>query len=80
MTNYSVLGRKMNSELRLSYRKLLTIVVLLMILFVYILNKSSCESQENYDQILDQIEEPSAVIYAITPTYYRPVQKAELTR
>lgn len=67
----------MNNEIRLSYRKVLAILISLLILFVYILNKKSCESAVQIDSSESQ---GLPTIYAVTPTYYRPVQKAELTR
>lgn len=78
MVNYSLLGRKMNSELRLSYRKALAVGVSVFLLFVYVLNRNSCEPAEQTDNSSEIAQLPT--IYAVTPTYYRPVQKAELTR
>lgn len=78
MVNYSLLGRKMNSELRLSYRKALAVGVSVFLLFVYVWNRNSCEPAEQTDNSSEIAQLPT--IYAVTPTYYRPVQKAELTR
>lgn len=69
----------MNNEIRLSYRKVLAILISLLILIVYILNKKSCEPAVAVQN--DSSESQGLpTIYAVTPTYYRPVQKAELTR
>lgn len=79
MTKYTPLNRKFNGEVRLSQRKCIGIAVVTFLLFIYALNynKSSCdiysaESLKNVDNL--------PIIYAVTPTFYRPVQKAELTR
>ncbi|CRL04466.1 CLUMA_CG017549, isoform A [Clunio marinus] len=79
MSNYSLLNRKMNSEIRISGKKLLGIVAVVLILFIYVFNKNSCTSSQNQEKYQED-KSPSTIIYAVTPTYYRPVQKAELTR
>lgn len=83
MTKYTLLNRRMNSEYRISQRKLVVIIIVTFILFLYALNRnsSSCDNDESLSkesQHLDNTNLP--IIYAVTPTYYRPVQKAELTR
>lgn len=67
----------MNSEIRISQRKALGVAVVVTILFIYVLNRNSCDS-ENLEK--SEITTLLPIIYAITPTYYRPVQQAELTR
>lgn len=73
MVTYSLLSRKMNNEIRLSYKKSLIIGLLIVVLFIYALSKTSCDPPAK-----PEINQP--VIYAVTPTYYRAVQLAELTR
>lgn len=68
----------MNSEVRLSYRKALVVGVSVFLVFVYVLNRNSCEPAEKTDNSAEIAQLPT--IYAVTPTYFRPVQKAELTR
>lgn len=90
MVNYSQLNRKMNSELRLSFKKLFAIGVSIVVLFVYALSKNSCsEIKHEKDSIradnkkaVESYQKANAppLIYCVTPTYFRPVQKAELTR
>lgn len=90
MVNYSQLNRKMNSELRLSFKKLFAIGVSIVVLFVYALSKNSCsEIKHEKDSIRadnkkavesNQKANAPPLIYCVTPTYFRPVQKAELTR
>ena len=76
MVTYSLLGRKMNNEIRISSKKALALGISIAALFVYMLSKNSCEpSHKKSNEI-----RASPMIYAVTPTYSRPVQKAELTR
>lgn len=77
MVKYTALigNRKMNGELRISYKKLIVSVLAVVAVFIYVLNKNSCPQVEPITEILNK-----PVIYAVTPTYSRPVQKAELTR
>lgn len=77
MVKYTALigNRKMNGELRISYKKLIISVLAVVAVFIYVLNKNSCPQVEPITEILNK-----PVIYAVTPTYSRPVQKAELTR
>ena len=80
MVNYSLLGRKMSNEVRLSHRKALAIVISVFFLFVYTLSRSSCEPTEFADNNIGEPLSHLPTIYAVTPTFNRPVQKAELTR
>ncbi|KAG5673383.1 hypothetical protein PVAND_003439 [Polypedilum vanderplanki] len=84
MTKYSPLTRKMSNEVRISQRKFIAIVIIVVILLIYTLTRSSsCDSKEftiNNNQQQSQSLDNKPIIYAITPTYARPVQKAELTR
>ena len=80
MTKYTLLNRRMNSEYRISQRKLVVIVIVTFILFLYALNrKPSCDKEESLSKESQNVDN-LPIIYAVTPTYYRPVQKAELTR
>lgn len=67
----------MNSEIRISQRKAVGAAVVVVLLFIYILNRNSCDL-DNAEK--SEIGSDLPTIYAITPTYYRPVQQAELTR
>lgn len=84
MTKYSLLNRRMNNEIRLSYRQAVVIAIITFISFLYALSgNSSCNS--NFEEsaaspAIGENGENLPIIYAVTPTYYRPVQKAELTR
>lgn len=74
MNYYAQLGRKvkMSNEIRIGQRRFILIVVAVILLFVYTLSRDSCVKSPQ------KLDLPT--IYAITPTYYRSVQKAELTR
>lgn len=76
MVNYSLLGRGMSNEIRISHRRALFLAISVGLLFIYVLNKNSCEEQKSDKNELSSLP----IIYAVTPTFYRPVQKAELTR
>lgn len=81
MIKYNHLGRKMNREIRVSYRHALIAGVSVFLLFIYTLSSRKneiCENIENKDEVNEFIELPT--IYAITPTYARPEQQAELVR
>jgi galactosylgalactosylxylosylprotein 3-beta-glucuronosyltransferase 3 len=85
MTKYTPLTRRMSSEIRISQRKCTVIVIIAIILLIYALNKnSSCDNEEFSGQRQQQQSQADLdnlpIIYAVTPTYARPVQKAELTR
>lgn len=67
----------MYNEIRISQRKAIGVAVVLIVTFVYVLNRNSCEP-ENVNK--SELKSELPIIYAITPTYYRPVQQAELTR
>lgn len=62
----------MNSEIRIKQKHLLIGFVALFIVFIFIITRKS-DVEINEKQSLP-------IIYAITPTYARAVQKAELTR
>lgn len=67
MVNYSHLSRKMNSEIRVSCRKLVIISVSLLVLFIYVLSKSSCESSGSSNARISVDDgEVSPVIYAVS--------------
>lgn len=83
MTQYTLLNRRMNSDYRISQRKLIVIIIVTFILFLYALNRnsSSCDNDESLSKESQHLDNKNLpIIYAVTPTYYRPVQKAELTR
>lgn len=81
MTKYTLLNRRMNNEIRISSRKAIATVIITLILFIYLLNKnSSCDNIKDTNQAATLDSDNLPIIYAITPTYNRPVQKAELTR
>lgn len=63
----------MNSDIRIKQKHLLAGFVALFIVFIIIITRQ-CRS------IVEISQKPELVIYAITPTYARAVQKAELTR
>lgn len=65
---YSSLGRKMNTEVRLSYKKICVSVCAILFLFIYVFNKKSCISQPNQIAVSSSVE---PIIYCITPTYNR---------
>jgi len=65
----------MNNELRISYRKVLVLGISIAALFLYV-SKNSCEPLKHESDEIKALP----IIYAVTPTYSRPVQKAELTR
>lgn len=82
MTKYTLLNRRMNSEIRISQRKGIVIVIATIILFLYALNRNSpsCDNDSEINVQKSLAVDDLPIIYAVTPTYYRPVQKAELTR
>lgn len=82
MTKYSLLNhRRMGNEIRLSYRQVIVIGISTFIAFIYALSRDGCaESAINKAPPVSLSEGTLPLIYAVTPTYYRPVQKAELTR
>lgn len=83
MTKYTLLNRRMNNEIRLTYRQAVVIGIITLISFLYSLSRdSSCNKIEESaaSSAIDMNGENLPIIYAVTPTYYRPVQKAELTR
>lgn len=82
MTKYSLLNhRRMSNEIRLSYRQAIVIAISTFIAFIYAFSRGSCaESATNLASSVLNENLNLPIIYAVTPTYYRPVQKAELTR
>ncbi|CAO1410975.1 unnamed protein product [Diamesa serratosioi] len=70
----------MINEIRIKQRNLIVIVIVLSLLFLYLITRETCS--RNTQNIKSESSELEAlpIIYAITPTYARPVQKAELTR
>lgn len=81
MTKYTLLNRRMSNDIRLSYRQAIVIGIITFISFIYALSKNSCNSNVEESAASSLINGGNLpIIYAVTPTYYRPVQKAELTR
>lgn len=83
MTKFSLLNhRRMSNEIRLSYRQVIVIGISTFIAFIYAFSRDGCgESAINKATSSSSLSEQKLpLIYAVTPTYYRPVQKAELTR
>lgn len=77
----------MNQEIRIKTKHFYAGLVILGFFFIYSLSSSrGCENEQPQPQELSGIRESflphqkGPIIYAITPTYARPVQKAELTR
>lgn len=81
----------MNQEIRIKTKHFYALLVILGFLLIYSLSSNrGCDSttdqtqldrrafQENREAFIPNQKGPT--IYAITPTYARPVQKAELTR
>lgn len=64
----------MNSEIRIKQKHLLIGFVALFIVFIFIITRK-CSSDVEINE-----KQKFPIIYAITPTYARAVQKAELTR
>jgi galactosylgalactosylxylosylprotein 3-beta-glucuronosyltransferase 3 len=80
------IARKMNGEITIRVRKKYCLILFFAIAFILFLIASSnsgskdagnCE-RDRTELFTDNDRLP--IIYAITPTYSRPVQKAELTR
>jgi galactosylgalactosylxylosylprotein 3-beta-glucuronosyltransferase 3 len=83
MSKYTLLNRRMSNDIRLSYRQAIVIGIITFISFLYALSgDSSCNKIEESaaSSAISENGEHLPIIYAVTPTYYRPVQKAELTR
>lgn len=68
----------MTGEIRIKTKNLI-ILLGFVLLMIFLIQSRKCKEPE---VLLDEQEslEDLPIIYAITPTYYRPVQKAELTR
>ncbi|CAD7087680.1 unnamed protein product [Hermetia illucens] len=66
-------------EIHLRPRQIIIIVVIFVVIILFITNtRQNCEFPKYYRSSARKDDLPT--IFAITPTYYRPVQKAELTR
>lgn len=70
----------MYNEIRLSPRQAIVIGIITFMAFVYAWGRNSCEDSSVAVASSSRGEDNLPIIYAVTPTYYRPVQKAELTR
>lgn len=72
--------RKLNNDVRIKQRNLIVFVTVLCLLFLYLVTRETCSnSTQNINAESSKLE-TLPIIYAITPTYARHVQKAELTR
>lgn len=83
MTKYTLLNRRMNNEIRLSYRQAVVIGLVTFISFLFAFSRNSSCNNKSEDLSASSsslMSDNLPIIYAVTPTYYRPVQKAELTR
>lgn len=81
MTKYTLLNRRMSSEIRISHRKCIAITLGIFLLFIWALSRTSLCDDNTHALSRESLDADSLpIIYAVTPTYYRPVQKAELTR
>lgn len=70
------------SEVRIKQRPFYIGSSIVLLLLFYLMLRSCEKSVEHEVQAVEKKENVplSFVVYAITPTYARPVQKAELTR
>ncbi|XP_053694270.1 galactosylgalactosylxylosylprotein 3-beta-glucuronosyltransferase I [Sabethes cyaneus] len=78
----------MNQEIHIKTKHFFAVLIILGFWLIYSLSTGGCETDEQ-TQIADELaasreaflpNQQGPTIYAITPTYARPVQKAELTR
>ncbi|XP_055637166.1 galactosylgalactosylxylosylprotein 3-beta-glucuronosyltransferase I [Toxorhynchites rutilus septentrionalis] len=79
----------MNQEIRIKAKPFYAVLVILAFLIIYSISSNrDCGDEEQIKAALEQslnreafhLNQKGPTIYAITPTYARPVQKAELTR
>lgn len=71
------------SEVRIRPRQVLVLIIvfLVVLMMVHRNGKRTCQGPDYLQAIYAQQQADTLpTIYAITPTYYRPAQKAELTR
>lgn len=77
------------NEIRIRERTFLLGIALISLVIFYLVLVDQCEPQSNYkyserpkaEHISGKVRSSQPItIYAVTPTYARPVQKAELTR
>jgi hypothetical protein len=83
MTKYTLLNhRRMNNEIRLSARQAIVIGIATFMAFVYAFGRNSCNIEDSSVAAASSSfgDGNLPTIYAVTPTYYRPNQKPELTR
>lgn len=71
------------SEVRIRPRQVLVLIIvfIVLLLMVHRNGKRTCDGPEYLQAMYSkQLADTLPKIYAITPTYARPAQKAELTR
>lgn len=68
-----------NLTFTMSSRRINILYGIIVILMLFIFISHSGDKKCSIDSANEQIKK-LPIIYAVTPTYYRPVQKAELTR
>lgn len=70
------------SEIRIKQRPFYIGSSIILLLLFYLMLRSCEQSVEHEAQAVESKENVALpfIVYAITPTYARPVQKAELTR
>ena len=72
--------RKLYNDIRIKQRTLIIIVTVVCILFLYLNSRVTCSNSTQNTNGDKSALVTMPIIYAITPTYARPVQKAELKR
>ncbi|XP_017055040.1 galactosylgalactosylxylosylprotein 3-beta-glucuronosyltransferase I-like [Drosophila ficusphila] len=69
----------MMSEVRIRPRQVLVLLIVFLVVLMMVHRKRTCQGPE-YLQAMFVQADTLPTIYAVTPTYPRPAQKAELTR
>lgn len=68
------------NEIRLNTKNLIIVCGAISFLLIWLLFHNRCVQKDNEANVDGLSNSNLPTIYAITPTYARPVQKAELTR
>lgn len=68
------------NEIRLKSKNVLIVVGAISFLIIWLMFHNRCVEKDNEANADELSNSHLPIIYAITPTYARPVQKAELTR
>lgn len=66
------------NEIKIKTKNLIIVIVVVILLILFIGTSNDCRSYGDGNGIIGYSN--GKTIFAITPTYARPVQKAELTR